>query len=240
MSSTVQGPMALRVLVACEFSGVVREAFAARGHDAWSCDLLPSERPGNHIQGDVMDVLGAGWDLMVAHPPCTFLTYAGMSKWNAPGRKEEREAALRFFLALYQCPIQSVAVENPRGFPCKEFRRPDQQVNPFDFGEFERKRVCLWLKNLPPLMLGPLAVVKPRVTYIKSNGRQYNGYFHQGKSGKARSRFFPSIAAAMAEQWGEFCRERSSNAPSVPSGLNSSNASSVSSPKSSSSGAPSQ
>lgn len=203
MKSAVSRQTRLRVLIACEFSGIVRDAFSARGHDAWSCDLLPSETPGNHIQEDALTVLGEGWDLMIAHPPCTYLTYAGMSKWNAPGRAKLREKAMNFFIALYAAPqIPRIAVENPRGYPCRILGRPHQEVNPFDFGEFERKRVCLWLKNLPPLMLGPLAVVKPRVTYTKSNGRRYNGYFHQGKSAKARSRFFHSIAAAMAEQWG--------------------------------------
>lgn len=193
----------MRVLIACEFSGIVRDAFAERGHDAWSCDLLPSERSGNHVCADVRTLLEKdGWDLMIAFPPCTFLTYAGMSKWNSPGRKESRDDAMRFFLELYNAPVPKIAIENPRGFPCREFRSPDQEVNPFDFGEFERKRVCLWLKNLPPLMLGVEVVVKPKKTYLKANGRRYNTYFHQGKSGKDRSRFFPGIAKAMATQWG--------------------------------------
>jgi hypothetical protein len=224
----------MRVLIACEFSGIVRDAFAKRGHDAWSCDLLPTESPGQHIQGDVLNFLGgkcpicdgrgwfladfrhdhssvcslcrgAGtikWDMMIAHPPCTYLTYAGMSKWDAPGRAELREEAMAFFLALYNAPIPRVAVENPRGYPSRVFRQPDDTVNPFDFGEAQRKRVCLWLKGLPPLMRGCHVDVKPAGSCVKKNGRRYNYYFHQGKNAKGRSRFFPGIANAMAKQWG--------------------------------------
>jgi hypothetical protein len=192
----------MKVLIACEFSVIVREAFAKRGHDAWSCDLLPTEIPGKHIQGDVLEILNDGWDLMIAFPPCTYLTYAGMSKWNVPGRQELREKAMEFFMSLYNAPIEKVAIENPRGYPCKIFRQPDQVINPFDFGEPERKTICLWLKGLPPLFHGVTCEVHPKKTYIKSNGRKYNCYYHQGKNGKERSRFFKSIADAMAIQWG--------------------------------------
>jgi hypothetical protein len=160
----------VRVLIACEFSGIVREAFRKRGHDAWSCDLLPTEIPGQHIQGDVLPILGDGWDLMIAHPPCTYLSYAGMSKWNEPGRETLREDALRFFIALYNAPIP--------------------------------KRICLWLRGLPALMRGCLAYPQPSGFCIKSNGQRYNYYYHQGKTAHERSRFFPCIADAMAEQWG--------------------------------------
>ena len=192
----------MRVLVACEFSGIVRDAFATKGHDAWSCDLLPTEQPGQHIQDDVLKHLNDGWDLMIAHPPCTYLTYAGAAYWNDPGRASKRDAALNFFLALYDAPIEMVAIENPRGYPSKVFRPCDQEVNPFDFGEPVRKRVCLWLKNLPPLMCGASVAVEPSGYCIKSNGRRYNYYYHQGKSSKRRSVFFESIANAMADQWG--------------------------------------
>ncbi len=196
----------MKVLIACEFSGIVREAFAKRGHDAWSCDLLPTEMPGQHIQGDVLGSLRYAdhehWDLMIAFPPCTYLTYAGMSKWNAPGRKELREKAMSFFMALYNAPIDKIAIENPRGYPCKFFRKPDQIINPFDFGEPQRKRICLWLKGLPPLMHGVTCEVHPKKVYIKKNGRKYNCYYHQGKNSHERSRFFKGIANAMAKQWG--------------------------------------
>lgn len=193
----------MKVLVACEFSGIVREAFRKKGHDAWSCDLLPTEIPGQHIQGDVLPILNQGWDLMIAHPPCTYLTYAGAGSWNKPGRKESRQDAVDFFMTLYNAPIPKIAVENPRGYICKVFRQPDQTINPFDFGEPERKRICLWLKGLPPLMCGPIIYeVRPKKTYLKSNGRKYNCYYHQGKNAHERSRFFQGIANAMAEQWG--------------------------------------
>ena len=191
----------MRVLVACEYSGIVREAFKSKGHDTWSCDLLPTEIPGQHIQGDVLKILNDGWDLMIAHPPCTYLTYAGMGAWNKPGRKEKREEAFRFFMELYNAPIPRVAIENPRGYPSRMFRRPDQEVNPFDYGEAERKRVCFWLKNLPPLFCGLQVAVAPKVIYTRKDGRKYKGYYHQGKNAHERSRFFKGIAKAMAEQW---------------------------------------
>ena len=148
----------MRVLVACEFSGTVREAFAALGHDAWSCDLLPTERPGQHIQGDALAVLGDGWDLMVAHPPCTYLTVSG-NKWmrpefaeRFPGRAGQREDAAAFFLALYNAPIPRVAVENPIGVMSSRFRKPDQVIQPWMFGHGEVKATCLWLRGLQPLI----------------------------------------------------------------------------------------
>lgn len=192
----------MKVAVLCEFSGVVRDAFLRRGHDAVSCDLLPTESPGPHIQGDLRDHDWSGYDLVIAHPPCTYLTWAGAGSWNRPGRAELREEAIRFFVSIWNLPVHRVAIENPRGYADKAFRRHDQEVNPFNFGEPIRKRVCLWLKNLPPLQLGDEVPAPPTKTYIKKNGRRYNCYFHQGKSSRGRSRFFRGIADAMAEQWG--------------------------------------
>ncbi len=189
----------MRVLVACEFSGIVRDAFSARGHDAWSCDLLPTERPGNHIQADVLSILSAGWDLMIAHPPCRYLTFAGVQYW--PKWQKEQGEAMQFFRALWEAPIHRKAIENPRGLPCRIIPR-SQEINPFDFGTPERKRICLWLKNLPPLFSTIIEEVRPKGSCVKANGRRYNYYFHQGKNGHERSRFFPSIANAMAAQWG--------------------------------------
>ena len=139
----------MKVLIACEFSGIVRDAFAKKGHDVWSCDLLPTEAPGQHIQGDVLEVIKDRWDLMIAHPPCTYLSYAGKASWNDPGRKGKRDKAMEFFLKLWEAPIEKICIENPQGYPC-EFIKPMQKINPFDFGDPERKRVLLWLKNLPP------------------------------------------------------------------------------------------
>lgn len=221
----------MKVLIACEFSGIVRDAFARRGHDAWSCDLLPTESPGQHIQGDVMGVIYDGWDLMVAHPPCTFLTYAGMAHWNKPGREEKRIAAMELFMLMYNAPVHKVCVENPFGWPCQQFRKPSQVINPFDFGEPIRKRTCLWLRGLPMLMtsdtlwgdgVSQKAVAAPEPVYVgtrKSTGKSKNRYtqdvrprnWHHTEAmgvkgldrAHERSRSFKSIAEAMAEQWGD-------------------------------------
>jgi site-specific DNA-cytosine methylase len=202
----------VRVLVACEYSATVRDAFRARGFDAWSCDMLPTEGdPRWHIQGDALEVVyGQSWDLVIAHPPCQYLTYAGAAYWNNPGRAEKRNDAFRFFMAIYNSPAPYVAIENPRGYPSKAFRQQDQEVNPFDFGTPERKRICLWLKGLPPLTPTNRVEVQPRAEYVRKTGARagqvYRAYFHQGKNAKERARFFPSVAAAMADQWGDFIR----------------------------------
>lgn len=192
----------MKVGVLCEFSGIVRDAFIRRGHDAVSCDLLPSEAPGPHIQGDCLAQDWRGFDLLICHPPCTYLTWASAGSWHRLGRAQQRLAALGFFVAMWNLPVERIAIENPRGYADKAFRQHDQEVNPFNFGEPERKRVCLWLKNLPPLMHTLEVSAPPKKIYTKSNGRAYKCYFHQGKNGHARSRFFAGIADAMAEQWG--------------------------------------
>jgi hypothetical protein len=203
----------MKVLVACEFSGIVRDAFAARGHDAWSCDLLPSERPGNHIQGDVLLWLDRGWDLMIAHPPCTYLSYAAMSYWNRPGRAELRKEAMAFFMKLYDAPIPKICIENPKGEPMTAFRSPDQIIQPYYFGDPQQKTTCLWLKNLPLLehleqdtLFGEKQthVNKPKPVFCdKTTGhkRYFTDALSDGK-GHGRSRTFQGIANAMAEQWG--------------------------------------
>jgi len=177
-----------------------------------SCDLLPTESPGPHYQGDVFDIVGNGWDLLVGFPPCTYLTYAGAANWNDEGRAELREHALKFFLALYNAPVPHVALENPRGYACKAFRRPDQEINPFEFGTPERKRICLWLNNLPPLFATSIVEAPPKAEYVRKSGARagqiYRAYFHQGKNAKERAKFFPSVADAMADQWGSLLTER--------------------------------
>ena len=182
----------MRVLVACEFSGIVRDAFAARGHDAWSCDILPTERPGNHYQCDVMEVLDMDWDLMIAHPPCTYLSYAGM-RWfkTQPDRMGKVEAAFEFVKQLAQAPIHRIAIENPKGFLSKWYRKPDQIIQPWQFGEPYTKKTMLWLKGLPPLLYSCIEVER-FVNWTELGHR----------SAKDRSRTFPGIAAAMAQQWG--------------------------------------
>lgn len=203
----------MKVLVACEFSGTVRDAFASRGHDAWSCDLLPSERLGNHMQGDVLTILDDGWDLMIAHPPCTYLTTAGNAWLSRPGRAELREEALAFFLALAHAPIPRVCVENPSGVVSTRWRRPDQTVNPYYFGDPHRKRTCLWLRGLRRLwwsaensLFGPATAVDPPPAILHdANGkaRHYTDAMSPGPNRwRERSRTFQGIADAMADQWG--------------------------------------
>jgi len=197
----------MKILIACEFSGIVRDAFRERGHDAWSCDLLPTEKEGLHIQDDVLKCLDNGWDLMIAHPPCTYLCVAGLhySKKNHE-RMEKTKAAYGFFLNLYNAPIKRICIENPVGVMSTWFRKPDQIINPYDFGTPERKKTCLWLKGLSPLAKQTKIKVIPKKTIIRKTGKKagqpYNYYWRQGKSAHDRSRTFGCIAKAMAEQWG--------------------------------------
>lgn len=183
----------MRVLIACEFSGVVRDAFLARGHDAWSCDLLPCEREReskNHIQGDVLEVLDQRWDLMIAHPPCTHLCVSG-ARWFE-SKKEEQQQALDFFLTLMNAPIHSICVENPVGIVSKRIKEPDQIIQPWMFGHPEVKRTCLWLKNLLPLKA--TKVVRGRIPRVHLEAPGEDRW-------KRRSRTYEGIAQAMAEQW---------------------------------------
>lgn len=181
----------MRVLVACEFSGVVRSAFSALGHDAWSCDLLTSERYGFHHQGDVRAILGDGWDLMIAHPPCTYLTKSGARWWK--GREAQQAEALEFVRALLSAPIPRIALENPPGKIGTSIRKADQTIHPWQFGHGETKATSLWLKGLPPLQ--PTLLVEgrtPRVHYLRPSPFR----------SMHRSRTLPGIAEAMATQWG--------------------------------------
>jgi hypothetical protein len=192
----------MKVLVACEYSGTTRDAFLKLGHDAMSCDLLPTESEGPHYQGNVLDILYDGWDLLIAHPPCTYLSYAATSSWNNPGRAELREQALEFFILFINAPIEKICVENPVGYPNTVYRKPDQIIHPYYFGEPEMKRTCLWLKNLP-LLTYDIANKKnkPEPYYVDSNGK--NRHFTDAtRGGKTRSKSFKSIANAMASQWG--------------------------------------
>jgi hypothetical protein len=185
----------MRVLVACEFSGVVRDAFAAKGHDAWSCDILPTEKPGNHIQGSIYEVatVKAGWDLMIAHPDCTFLTVAGAKWMSEEWREEAQLMALHAVKSLWKFPIERIAIENPVGRLSSLWRGPDQIIQPWQFGHGETKGTCFWLKNLPPLV--PTDVVEGR------EGRVWKEAPGPERK-KNRSRTYQGIAEAMAEQWG--------------------------------------
>ena len=199
----------MKVLVSCEYSGIVRDAFAERNHDAWSCDIIPTERPGNHIEGDVLDVLADGWDLMIGHPPCRYLSYAASRVWNEPGRAEKREKAFKFFMRLYDAPIPKVCIENPHGVPRVWFRPPDQTIHPYFFGDPAVKRTCLWLRGLPclehleqpGLFAEQTHIPKPKPSWIGPDGRaQYRTSVV--KDPKERARFWPGVAHAMATAWG--------------------------------------
>ncbi len=182
----------MRVLVACEFSGIVREAFRSRGHDAWSCDLLPSEIPGNHIETDVLTVLDRGWDLMVAHPPCTHLAVSG-ARWFRD-KQEEQKAALEFVKCLLAAPVPRIALENPVSIISSRIRKPDQIVQPWMFGHGEVKATCLWLKNLPKLR--PTGIVEGRHARVHLETPSPDRW-------KNRSRTLNGIAEAMADQWNQ-------------------------------------
>jgi site-specific DNA-cytosine methylase len=181
----------MRVLVACEFSGIVRDAFIARGHDAISIDLLPSERPGPHIQGDIADLKAWDYDLMIAHPPCTHLAVSG-ARWFK-GKEVEQARALDFVRLLMLAPVPRIAIENPISVISSKIRKPDQIIQPWQFGHGETKATCLWLKGLPKLE--PTEIVEGRTARV-----------HHASPGpdrwKERSRTLEGIARAMAEQWG--------------------------------------
>ena len=195
----------MRVLVACEFSGIVREAFAKRGHAAWSCDLLPSEIYGPHLRMDVFEALKDDWDLMIAHPPCQYLSLAGNVWLKQPGRIEKRTEAFKFFMNLANAKVNKIAIENPKGFPCSAWRVPDQVIQPFEFGHPAHKPTCLWLKNLPLLKPTKVVGVEPRIDGVTGRNRHWVDQFPGGnieKRRQNRSRTFQGIADAMAEQWG--------------------------------------
>jgi hypothetical protein len=196
----------MRVLIACEYSGTVRDAFRARGHDAVSCDLLPTDAPGPHYQGPVQDIISDRWDLMIAHPPCTYLSVSGMH-WTTRGLRDPQltEDALAFVRMLMGAPVPRIAIENPISVISTRIRKPDQIITPSQFGHDASKKTCLWLKGLP--LLRPTQLVEPRII----GGRKRWG--NQTDSGqnrlspspdrwKIRSATYPGIAAAMADQWG--------------------------------------
>lgn len=183
----------LRVLVACEFSGVVRDAFLARGHDAVSCDLLPSERPGPHIQGDVMQqLIPSRWDMVIAFPPCTHLAVSGARWFPAKEASGEQAAALEFVARFFRWP-KKLALENPVGIISTQIKRPTQIVHPWQFGHPEVKKTCLWLQGLPTLK--PTNIVEGRAARVHREPPGPNRW-------KDRSRTYRGIADAMAEQWG--------------------------------------
>jgi len=195
----------MKVLVACEYSGIVRDAFAVKGHDAWSCDILPTESPGNHIQDDVLKHLDKDWDLMIAHPPCTHLAVSG-ARWFTEGKKDWslQVEALDFVRKLLNAPIDKIALENPVSVISTKIRKPNQIIQPFEYGHDVTKKTCLWLKNLPNLK--PTKIVKPDIVLV--NGKKMSRMHYESfklpskERSKVRSKFYTGIANAMAEQWG--------------------------------------
>lgn len=196
----------MKVLVACEYSGVVRDAFISHGHEAMSCDLLPSDTHGPHYEGDIRNVLALQWDLMIAHPPCTYLSVSGMH-WTTRGLRDPQltEDALDFVRLLMNAPVDKICIENPVSVISSRIRKPDQCIHPYQFGHDASKKTCLWLKGLP--LLKPTQYVEPRIV----NGRKR--WSNQTDSGqnrmapsedrwKERSKTYQGIADAMAKQWG--------------------------------------
>lgn len=189
------GAIMAKVLVACEYSGTVRDAFIAAGHDAMSCDLLPTETPGPHYQGSVFDVIDYPWDLMIAHPPCTHLSVSGARHFAAKRLDGRQQSAASFFMRLAKAGIQHYAIENPVCVMSSLWRQPDQTIQPWQFGHGETKATCLWLKNLPPLR--PTNVVDGRDARIHRMPPSAERW-------KKRSRTYSGIALAMADQWGRY------------------------------------
>jgi site-specific DNA-cytosine methylase len=181
----------MKILIACEYSGTVREAFSKLGHDAWSCDILETEILGNHLQCDVREILGDGWDMMIAHPPCTHLAVSG-ARWFKDKKVEQAEA-LEFVRLLLNAPIKRIALENPISIISSHIRKPDQIIQPWQYGHGETKATCLWLQNLPKLQ--PTNILEGREQRIWKMPPGENRW-------KERSRTFEGIAQAMANQWG--------------------------------------
>jgi hypothetical protein len=203
----------MRILIACEFSGTVREAFRKLGHDAWSCDIIPSDdNSPYHIQGDVLDIINNGWDMMIAHPPCTRLTVTG-NKWYKPEYADrfpnihnERDEAIEFFMKLVNAPIGRICIENPIGIMSTKYKKPNQIIQPYQFGHEASKATCLWLKGLQKLEHTNI-VNKGEFVEFKSGKRMSKWYcdaakFPSKQREKIRNKTFQGIADAMAEQWG--------------------------------------
>lgn len=183
----------MKVLVACEYSGAVRDAFIRGGHEAMSCDLLPTDAPGPHYQGDVRDLLDYPWDLMIAHPPCTHLAVSGARHFEEKRKDGRQQSAVSFFMMLARARIPRIAIENPVCIMSSMWRKPDQTIQPWMFGHGETKATCLWLKNLPPLR--PTNIVPGREARIHRMPPSEDRW-------KLRSATYQGIAEAMADQWG--------------------------------------
>lgn len=197
----------MKILIACEYSGKVRDSFRQRGHEAVSCDLLPTDVPGPHYQGDVFDIINDGWDMMIGFPPCTYVCVSGLH-WNkkVQGRQQKTDEAIEFFKTLLSVDIPHIALENPVGCLSTYVRKPDQIIQPYQFGDDASKKTCLWLKNLPPLK--PTKYIEPRIVDGKPRwGNQtdsgQNNLPPTKDRWKIRSETYTGIANAMADQWSE-------------------------------------
>jgi hypothetical protein len=192
-----------RILIACEYSGIVRNAFAVVGHDAWSCDILPTDMPGQHYQCDVREILHDGWDLMIAHPPCTYLCASGLH-WNKrrPERAALTEEALDFVRLLLDAPVPRIALENPLGCISSRIRRPNQTIQPHMFGHDASKKTCLWLKNLPLLTPTDMLAGNSKTRRGNQTASGQNKLPPSKDRWKLRSATYQGIADAMAAQWG--------------------------------------
>ena len=193
----------MRVLVACEYSGTVRDAFRARGHDAVSCDLLPTDVPGPHHEGSVLDIIDDGWDMMIAFPPCTHLAVSGARWFEAKRADGRQQQGIDFFMALANANIPKTAIENPVGIMSTQWRKPDQIIQPYQHGHEATKTTCLWLKGLP--LLTPTNIVGKGARHVTKSGRSLPEWYNLPPSDdrwKVRSTTFAVIAEAMAAQWG--------------------------------------
>jgi site-specific DNA-cytosine methylase len=196
----------MRVLVACEFSGTVRDAFIKRGHYAMSCDILPTDVPGNHYQGDVFDIIEDGWDLMIAHPPCTHLAVSGARHFAKKREDGRQQAAIEFFMMLARSKIPRYAIENPIGIMSNIWRKPDQIIHPWEHGHSVTKATCLWLKGLPTLT--PTNIVDKGKVWVAKSGKRMSQWYYDSsclppkEREKMRNKTFDGIAQAMADQWG--------------------------------------
>ena len=197
----------MKVLVACEYSGIVREAFASKGHDAWSCDLLPTDQPSNkHIQGDVLEIINDNWDLIIAHPPCTHLSVSGAARWAEKVADGRQQAAIKFVEDIWNANCPFIAIENPVGALSTRSKlgKASQYIQPYEFGHAEQKKTGLWLKGLPKLI--PTDVID--VSNLPDNQRQRLHYLPPSKDRwKIRSTTFQGIANAMADQWKNLKKE---------------------------------
>ena len=188
----------MKILIGCEESQIICTRFREKGHEAYSCDILPCSggHPEWHIQQDVLEVLNREWDMMIAHPPCTYLSVMSNCRLKEPGRKGMREKAMEFFMKLVEAPIHKIAIENPRGYPERTYRKPDQIIQPYEFGHPASKATCLWLKNLPKLEA--TNIVEP---YRKWDGKRYRTWVDRVPK-NMRSKTFEGIADAIVSQWG--------------------------------------